>query len=84
MVQLRASRCWRSQAPKYADMIRFQDQSGAVRVGGLANGDPAAGELLGFQAVTAVVAPGFAPAIGAEAGGGHTVAYVLDLHVRSP
>src|SRR3954470_16636649 len=34
-----------------ADLVRLQDERGTVGVGGLAQGDPAAGELLGFQAV---------------------------------
>src|SRR5262249_5789824 len=39
-----------------ADLAGVQDERGAVRVGGLAEGDPAAGELPGFQAGAAVVA----------------------------
>src|SRR5580658_4155941 len=77
LVQLRASRCWRSQAPNVsgmsgeqvvgeaglgaidegADLGGLEDEGGAVRVGGLAEGDLAAGEFLGFQAGAAVVAP---------------------------
>jgi hypothetical protein len=34
-----------------ADLARFQAEGGAGGVGGLAQRDPAAGELLGFQAV---------------------------------
>src|SRR5579859_1585875 len=61
-----------------ADLAGLQDECGAGGVGGLAQGDLAAGEFLGFQARTAVgAAPGFAPAVGAEVGGGHAV---VDVH----
>src|SRR5689334_18338901 len=64
------------------DLAGLQDEGGAAGVGGLAEGDPAAGELLGFQAGAAVVAPGLAPALAAEVGGGHAVTDVS--HLRSP
>jgi hypothetical protein len=53
-----------------ADLGGFQDDGGAAGVGGLAQGDPAAGEFLGFQAGAAVVAPRLAPAVWAEVGRG--------------
>src|SRR6266498_5546714 len=64
-----------------ADLVRLQDECGAVRVAGLAQGDPAAGELLGFQA-GALVAPRLAPAVVAEVCRAHAVMYVV--HVMSP
>src|SRR5216683_816813 len=60
-----------------ADLVGVEDQGGAVRVGGLAEGYPAAGQLLRFQACATVVAPRLAPAVRAEIRGGHAVADVL-------
>src|SRR6266568_9470305 len=60
------------------DLIRFQDEGRAGRVGGLAQGDPATGEFLGFQANAAVgTAPGLTPAVWAQLDGGHAVS---DVH----
>src|ERR1700730_1262155 len=67
-----------------ADLVGFQDERGAGRVGGLAQCDPAAGELLGFPAVAAIVAPRRGPALSAEFSGGHSVTHMLCAHVRSP
>src|SRR6266571_3811849 len=65
-----------------ADLAGLQDEGGAVRVGGLAQGDPAAGECLGFQAGAAAVAPWLVPAAGAEVCRAHAV---MDVHgFRSP
>lgn len=65
-----------------ADLAGFQDEGGTVRVGGLAEGDLAAGELPGFQAGAAVVAPGLAPAIGAEVGGGMPLQRGMEAPLR--
>src|SRR6266567_794713 len=64
------------------DLAGLQDEGGAAGVGGLAEGAPAAGEFLGFQAGAAVVTPWLAPSLAAEVGGGYAVADVS--HLRSP
>src|SRR5450755_5069293 len=56
-----------------AYLVGFQDECGAAGVGGLAQRDPAARELFGFQAGASVVAPRLVPAVFAEAGRGHAV-----------
>src|SRR5580658_9093249 len=48
-----------------ADLVGFEDERGTCGVGGLTQGDAAAGELLGFEAVAAVgPAPWLDPAFG--------------------
>src|SRR5579859_119550 len=60
-----------------SDLAGFEDEGGAVGVGRLAQRDPSAGELLGFQAGAAVgAAPGLGPPAGAEVCGRHAVVYV--------
>src|ERR1700722_918099 len=59
---------------KSSDFGGLENEGGAVGVGRLADSDLAAGEFLCFEAGAAVVAPGFAPAVVTEVGGGHAVA----------
>src|SRR5260370_39730620 len=65
------------------DLVGFQDEGRAVGVGGLAQGDAAAGQFPGFQTVATVgAAPWLAPAVRAELCRAHAV---MDVHwVRSP
>jgi hypothetical protein len=69
------------------DLVGFEDEGRACWVGGLAEGDPAVGQLLGFEAFTAVgAALGLAPAVSAQGRSRelHDVVYGENITSASP